>query len=118
MLPKNGKKCYGYDSTKVRGNFVEANVLIHFNQGKWGYWWVATAYLDKICRRSIYYHLFRPWDVAGRTEAGDILLMLNFMRRLSGRLKSVFIEYYFKNQDKEGYYRLRGASLLLCMMGI
>ena len=46
LLPKTVRSAYGYDSTKVRGNFfAEANVLIT-NQGNGDIGGVATAYLD------------------------------------------------------------------------
>ena len=97
LLPKTVRSAYGYDSTKVRGNFfAEANVLdVPADEA------YITIYLDR-------------WDVAGERWRQVTYYDAEFYAKdYQEGLNRPSLNITFKNQDKGYYYRLRGAFVVV-----
>ena len=114
LLPKTVRSAYGYDSTKVRGNFfAEANVLIT-NQGNGDIGGVATAYLDVPADEAYITIYLDRWDVAGERWRQVTYYDAEFYAEdYQEGLNRPSLNITFKNQDKGYYYRLRGVFVVV-----
>ena len=110
LLPKTVRSAYGYDATKVRGNFfAEANVLIT-NQGNGDIGGVATAYLDVPADEAYITRYLDRWDEAGERWRQVAYYDAEFYAKdYPEGLNRPSLNVTFKNQDKGYYYRLRGV---------